>query len=155
MADSNDESDEEKYLRYGMALRTVIEAAFEPWLRSTVEARIEARSDAPLPEEVEKAIAAAEERASKNITRLIEADVSEPLSGPLEQLRQAVSDLGPVLESLDVTPPHRDPYDQEMRPDDIYDLGPISFMDLGEEVQTAGITWGAAKAHLHITRRAT
>ena len=125
MTDSPDDtsgtSDEAKYLQYGMALRTAIETAFEPWLRSTLEER----SGASLPAEVETAIAEAEQRAIANITRLIEADVDEPLSGPLEQLRQAVSGLGPVLESAGFSCPRRDPYDEEMRPDDVYDLSLI------------------------------
>ena len=148
---AGDPSDEAKYLHYGMALLTAIESAFAPWLRATLEFR----SGASLSAEVEAGITSAEERAIANITRLIEADVSEPLSGPLEQLRQAVGGIAPVLVAHDFPQPNRDPYDQEMRPDDIFDLGPISFMDLGEAVQTAGITWGAAKAHLHMTRRAT
>ena len=146
----NDElSDAEKYLAYGMALRAAIETSFEPWLRATLTTRF----DGPMPVEVENAITQAEERALANITRLVEADVDEPLSGPLEQLRRAVAGLGPVLDAHGFPRPNRDPYDQEMRPDDVHELGPISFMDLGEAVQTAGITWGAAKAHLHMTRR--
>ncbi len=149
-------SNEEKYLHYGMELRSSIEASFEPWLRATLGQR---RSDGAspvdaFPDAVESAIAGAREQAIANITRLIEADVSEPLSGPLEQLRQAVSDLALVLDAHDFTRPNRDPYDQEMRPADVYNLGPLSFMDLGEDVQAAGITWGAAKAHLHLHGRA-
>ena len=144
-------SDEEKYVGYGRSLHAAVERALVPWLTSTLESR----HGAELPAAVVEAITSAAQDALSNLTELIEADVDQPLSGPLEQIRRAVSTLGPVLDKHGFARPARDPYDQQMRPDDVHALGPISFMDLSEEVQSAGITWGAAKAHLHTSRRRT
>ena len=146
---SSEPSNDEKYLRYGQALRAAVDDAIRPWLTTTLTER----HDTALPDEVVIAIETAATAAWDNLTVLIEADVDRPLSGPLEQIRQAVSLLRPVLDAADFEAPARDPYDEQMQPDDVYALGPISFMDLGEAVQSAGITWGAAKAHLHASRR--
>ena len=35
----------------------------------------------------------------------------------------------------------------------MYDLTPGGFLDFGDDVQAAGLTWGAAKAHVHRHRR--
>lgn len=145
----SDQTNEEKYLAYGRALYESIDRAIRPWLTTTLESRY----GAALPNEVSNAIDSAAERALSNVRELIEADVDRPLSGPLEQIRRAVSAIGPVLDAHGFEQPQRDPYDAQMRPDDVHALGPISFLDLSEEVQSAGITWGAAKAHLHATRR--
>lgn len=141
-------SDEQKYLEYGRKLRAVVAEAIVPWLTSMLEAR----NGGSLPTEITEAIDSVAQEALANITELIEADVDKPLSGPLEQIRRAVSQLGPVLDAHGFSPPQRDPYDTQMRPEDAHNLGPLSFLDLGEDVQSAGIAWGAAKAHLHNNR---
>ena len=146
---SAEPSDEEKYLGYGRALRASVDKAIRPWLTQLVLAL---HGD-PLTNALTNAIEVVAEDAWANLTVLIEADVDRPLSGPLEQIRRAAASIGPVLADHGVARPPRDPYDEQMQPDDIYSLGPISFMDLGPDVQSAGITWGAAKAHLHTSRR--
>lgn len=144
-------SDEQKYLNYGRELRSAVADAIVPWLTSVVGDR----TTAPIPDAVTAAIDDVSEKALANITTLIEADVDRPLSGPLEQIRRAVVELGPVLDAHRFTAPPRDPFDEQMSPNDTHSLGPASFFELGEEVQRAGITWGAAKAHLHQSRRRT
>ena len=88
-------TDEEKYLEYGRALRSAIDVAITPWLTTTLRERNDGQS---LPDEVVDAIAEVKTSALANITKLIEAEVSAPLSGPLEQLRRAVTPLGAVLD---------------------------------------------------------
>ena len=39
------------------------------------------------------------------------------------------------------------------QPEDVYDLAPASFADLAPELHELGISWGAAKAHVHLRRR--
>lgn len=143
-------TDEEKYLEYGRALRSAVDEAISPWLTSTLQERNNGQA---LPAEIVDAIAEVRVTALANITKLIEAEVSAPLSGPLEQIRRAVTPLGAILDEHDFDRPRRDPQDEEMRPEDVHGLGPLSFMDLGEQVQVAGISWGAAKAHLHMKGR--
>ena len=145
-------TDEQRYLAYGQALRAAVADAFDPWLVALLESR---NGGQPLADEVASAIARVRTDALANLTTLIEADVAEPLSGPLEQIRRAMSTLGATLDDHGFERPARDPYDEQMLPDDVHALGPISFLDLGEAVQSAGINWGAAKAHLHMSRRNT
>ncbi len=147
--DADGRSDAQKYLDYGLELRAAVAAAIVPWLTSVLEGR----SGDPLPEALVSAIDDVSQHALANITTLIEADVDRPLSGPLEQIRRAVVGLGPVLDEIGFVAPSRDPFDVQMSPADTHSLGPASFFELGEDVQRAGITWGAAKAHLHRSRR--
>jgi hypothetical protein len=48
----------------------------------------------------------------------------------------------------------RDDAEARLHPDDVYGLVPAAFADLGPEVHDAGLVWGAAKAHVHLRRRA-
>ncbi len=47
----------------------------------------------------------------------------------------------------------RDAQSARFQPDDVYDLAPASFADLAPELHDLGISWGAAKAHVHLQRR--
>ena len=47
----------------------------------------------------------------------------------------------------------RDDFRRAHFPDDVYDLTPSSYAELDPSLQELGITWGAAKAHLHLRRR--
>ena len=38
-------------------------------------------------------------------------------------------------------------------PDDDYDLSPATFADIDESLHEPGLVWGAAKAHVVLTRR--
>ena len=142
--------DEERFAEYGRALHSAVERSFEPWLVALLTAR---SGEAELPDEVQAAVEEATAQASSNIKALVTADVDEAVSGPLEQMRRALTRLPADLDAHGFDRPSRDPVDSEMRPDDVHGLGPMSFMDLGNEVHEAGIAWGAAKAFLHRQRR--
>ena len=47
----------------------------------------------------------------------------------------------------------RDAFAVQQFPDDDYDLAPPSFADVDPGLQELALTWGAAKAHLHLSRR--
>lgn len=142
--------DEQRFEQYGQALHSAVARAFSPWLTALLESR---SGESQLPEEVLAAIDAAATEAVSNIETLVRSDVDTALSGPLEQIRRAMTELAPVLDAHGFERPPRDPVDSEMRPDDVHGLGPMAFMDLGDEVHEAGIAWGAAKAYLHRQRR--
>ena len=38
-------------------------------------------------------------------------------------------------------------------PDDVYAIGPLAWIDMGDDVHEAGISWGAWKAATVLTRR--
>lgn len=148
--DNTESSDEQRFVAYGQALHDAVDRSFEPWLTSLLTSR---SSQATLPDDVLIAVRQASAQATTNIKTLVQADIDDARSGPLEQMRNALTALGPILDSHGFERPQRDPVDTEMRPTDIHSLGPMSFLDLGTEVHEAGIAWGAAKAYLHRQRR--
>jgi hypothetical protein len=143
-------SDDEKYADYGAALVLAVDASIRPWLQHVVGLRIGSDDFSPA---LNRAIEDAALEVHTALTALAMADVDQPLSGPLERIRQAIARLTPHLLDAGAVPSARDPFDVQMRPDDLFALGPMAFVDLGDAVHTAGITWGAAKAHLHQKRR--
>lgn len=145
----NDKADDEaKYVAYGKLLVDAFAADIEPWLRAAVDDRIGDQDD-----ELQTQIAAVAQEVVRSITELVTADVDTPLSGPLERVRRAVEPLTIALDERNAPLPSRDPIDSQMRPDDRYALGPMTFLDISQDVHNAGIAWGAAKAHLHMRRR--
>jgi hypothetical protein len=143
-------SDDEKYADFGAALAAAVDRSIRPWLRHTIGLRT---GSSDLDATMTQAIEGAALDANDLLVALASADVDEPLSGPLERIRCAVSQLTPRLIEMGAEPVKRDPFDVQIRPDDLFALGPMAFADLGDDVQNAGITWGAAKAHLHQKRR--
>ena len=134
---------------YGADLVAAVDAAIRPWLTDRSSQLLNGTPS----REVGAAIDDVASEAKRLLTELTTTDIDQPLSGPLERIRQAVARLTPTLDAAGATRPGRDPFDAEMRPDDVYALGPMAFTDLGEDVHVAGITWGAAKAYLHQQRR--
>lgn len=141
-------SDEQAYIAYGEQLRQAVSVALRPWLVVQLRERFSIEAD-----QVDDVLDAIVADADDRLHELVHADVDVPLSGPLERIRGAVEKLNPRLTALGVTPPARDPFDVRIRPNDVFALGPASFSDLGDDVHQAGITWGAAKAYLHQSRR--
>ena len=58
-----------------------------------------------------------------------------------------------VLRSAGVPPVVRDEMAESAFPEDLYDLSPATFADLAPELAEAGLVWGAAKAHVVLSRR--
>lgn len=145
-----DANDEAKFLEHGQQLHRAVSGAIRPWLDALIESRV---SGSSLTTELAETLDGITTAVDRSIAELINADVEKPLSGPLERIRREVEPLNDVLDRLGVSPPHRDPVDVQMRPGDRHALGPMTFRDLGDDVHEAGITWGAAKAHLHLQRR--
>lgn len=148
-SDNTSAADEERaYAQYGEQLREAVAKSLGPWLQHQLGIRLSVD-----PGLLEAEIAAVLSEADASLHELAQADVDRPLSGPLERIRSAVEKLSPRLLELGVTPAARDPFDERIRPNDIFALGPVAFSDLGDDVHRAGITWGAAKAYLHQARR--
>lgn len=141
-------SDEQKFTQYGQVLYDAISKAIRPWLNDQVLHRVMVLDD-----EMAEAIEISAVQVEKSIAELAAADVDTPLSGPLERIRQGVEPLNAMLDQRGVEPPLRNAMDKQMRPGDHHALGPMTFRDLGDTVHDAGISWGAAKAHLHLQRR--
>jgi hypothetical protein len=145
-----DANDEAKFFEHGERLHQAITGAIRPWLNAVIESRV---PDTAISAQLAETLDGISTAVDRSIAELINADVQEPLSGPLERIRREVEPLNDALDHLGVPAPQRDAVDVQMRPADRHALGPMTFRDLGENVHEAGITWGAAKAHLHLQRR--
>lgn len=150
--DLDDERDAEAYTQYGLNLVEAVDLAYRPWLAGVVAARFGGIVPDWRAPAVSDAIESAAAVAHQLLTELAVADPTTPLSGPLERLRRSTSPVTEMLAAAELPAPPRDRVDIEMRPDDLYALGPMTFTDLSEQVHDAGIAWGAAKAYVH-TRR--
>jgi hypothetical protein len=90
------------------------------------------------------------------VRRLLEADIDDQGTTPLAIVRAAaVPYPTEVLREAGVPPVQRDEMAERLFPDDLYDLTPASFADLGSELKDVGLAWGAAKAFEHKRRHAS
>jgi hypothetical protein len=141
------------FARYSGELVTAVEAALGPW----IEASIAGRHPGPMTPELTAEAAAAGARARAEVIPrlrdLLALDVDAQWTNPLAIIRTAVVYPNEVLANAGVAPVDRDDYDARINPDDLYDLGPATFADLGPDVHERGLLWGAAKAHVHLRRR--
>lgn len=70
----------------------------------------------------------------------------EQRRGPLEIFQEAMKFPTAVLERSGLGASQRDAVAGSALPGDVYDLAPASTRDLGEDVWSAHLSWGAAKA---------
>lgn len=136
---------------HATALADAIEAALPGWVERSVRARLAGGGP-----EVDEATAGAGRRAADEVgsavRRLLEADIDEQPTTPLALLRGAVRYPTEVLREAGVAPVPRDPVQEQLFPDDVYDLAPASFADVDPSLFEPGIQWGAAKAFVHKQR---
>ncbi len=83
---------------------------------------------------------------------LVETDVEAQWTSPLEVLRASVGPANDLLADAGVEPPLRDAFSVERFPDDRYDLSPANFDDVDPSLHEVGLAWGAAKAHVVLSR---
>jgi hypothetical protein len=136
-------------------LADAAEAAIPGWVVRCV-VRVYEGWSGPVPAEVEKASRVVGEKAAADIggqvRRLLEADIDQQWTTPLELLRTAVRYPTALLAELGVPPVERDDFSARRFPDDLYGLSPASFGDIDPELGEAGLVWGAAKAFEHRRR---
>ncbi len=131
--------------------------AFARSLAPWVLRAIELRHSGPLPAEVASDAAAAAAEASTRIAteirELLETDIDSQWTSPLALARQVVPLVTAVLSRAGVAPVPRDADAKRLHPGDMYDITPGTFLDFGSDVHEHGISWGAAKAFVHLNRR--
>ena len=140
--------DDSALASYATQLAAAVEAALGAWVVRTVTDR------APAYEA--DAMAAADRCVAETMPRLREllaTDIDRQRTTPLAILRSCVTYPTEVLVSAGVPVIRRDALDSARDPDDIYSAAVATWADLGAEVASAGISWGAAKAHVHLARR--
>ena len=139
----------------GEQLADAVERALPGWVERSVRTILVAYEGTPRPE----VLAAAREagaRAAADVgpvlRSLVTADVDEQRTNPLSILRGAVRYPTEVLRAAGVPGVVRDEHDERHFPDDDYGLTPMAFADVDPSLHELGMTWGAAKAQLHIRR---
>jgi len=153
----DDPADAAALAGYAAALAAGIEAHLGGWVERVVAERHQQWSGSAPPEPVRAAARAAGGSATAEVgprvRALLERDVDDQPTSPLALLRAAAAHPTAVLRRAGVPPVVRDPVAVRLHPDDDYDLGPAAFADIHPDLHEAGLTWGAAKAHVVLARR--
>ena len=155
-AGPDDPGDAAVLARYARDLADGIEAALAGWVVGCVERILVAYRGQIDPAERQAAEDAGLEAVGDigpRVRALLLTDIDEQRTSPLALARDAVRYPTAVLERAGVPPVERDPFTVRQFPDDLYDLTPASFTDLDPALHDPGLTWGAAKAHVHLARR--
>ena len=138
---------------YAEALADGVERALPGWVEATVSRRMHPVEVAARAADIERAGRTAAEEVGGRVRDLLRLDIDEQWTNPLTLLRSAIRYPNQILREAGVAEAVRDEYTVRFLPDDVYDLAPASFADLGPELHELGISWGAAKAHVHLRRR--
>lgn len=148
-----DPDDDRKLADFGARLAGAVRLALPGWVEQAVERRYPGLP----PETVQAEAAAAGRDAAADIgtrlDQLLALDVDEQWTNPLTLIRTAVRYPTAILARHGVPEIARDRHAVAINPDDVYDLTPAAFADLGPDVHESGLVWGAAKAHVHLRRR--
>jgi hypothetical protein len=134
--------------RFATELADAIDVAIVPWLVGCVASRVAGREDAATV-----AAESARREVMPRIRDLLATDIDAQRATPLQLLRRGTTPVNRLLADSGAVPPVRDEVARRLDPEDVYDLGPAAYADLGPEVAEAGLVWGAAKAHVHLHRR--
>ena len=126
------------------------------WVERSVARLVVAwTGEAPGPPVVDAARDAGQQAATEvgaQVRALLEADIDDQRTTPLAVLRGAVRYPTDVLRAAGVPPVERDPIQQRLLPDDLYDLSPATFADVDPALAEPAMLWGAAKAVAHRRR---
>lgn len=155
-APSGAEDPAELFARCGAALLVAVGDAIAPWIIRCVKSRLPVDLDetSRTLALTEAAQVGTEARAEtvEALRALLDLDVDAQSSNPMAVIRQAVVHVTAVLESAGAEPMRRDPFAERAFPADIYDLSPANFDEVSPDLHDVGLMWGAAKAHLVLSR---
>ncbi len=143
-------TDAESIEPYARALGDSLVAGLPAWVEQAIVTRTASASAA----EIASTQAQALDLVETDLRAFLASDIDEQTTTPLAIARRVVAPVTALLAANDVAPAQRDDHARAMHPDDTFDLMPGGFVDFGDEVQSAGIAWGAAKAHIHMKRHA-
>ncbi len=146
-------TDDQRLAQYAAALADGVGEALPDWVAASVARRLGGRVPDELREQVTQAGRAAAEDVGDRVRELLALDIDEQWTNPLTLIRTAIQYPTEILQQVDAPVVARDEQARRFHPDDVYDLTPASFADLGQSVHDLGISWGAAKAHVHLRRR--
>lgn len=141
---------------YAMTLADGIALALGPWVERCVRSTCENSGVMITGSLRQKAVEAGVEATAQiapQVRSLLALDIDDQRVGPLELVRGAVRWPTAVLRDAGIPEVVRDESARSMFPDDVYDLTPGSFRDIDPALHEPGLIWGAAKAHVHLSRR--
>ncbi len=136
------------------ALRTAMIELVPQWVETVIAARAPEPSSAATRDAVERIRSLAETDTVPELSRLLDSDIDHQWSSPLEIVRSLVPALTAELHELDAPAVPRDPRSIELMAEDVYAVTPATFADIDASLHPLGLAWGAAKAHVHLRRRA-
>ena len=143
--------DDRKLAGYAETLIDGLNLHVPAWVERTLTDRLQR----PFDLDASPATAAAVTTALAAVGELLRTDVDAQVANPLAIIRSLVPSMTAVLVDGGVPAVGRDPDAEWLFPDDHYDLTPGNFSDLHPDLHLPGLTWGAAKAHVHLQRRRT
>ncbi len=147
-------SAEQAFSVLSQQLLAVARPAVGPWVEHQISSRLPPAQQIDLADLIESVVLEASAEVGARLDLLLCADAADQRSNPLSVLRSAVPFVTRALIAAGIDPVRRDDDARAMHPEDLYDVTPGAFSDFGQEVHDAGMMWGAAKAHLHLRRRA-
>jgi hypothetical protein len=142
--------------RYASELAHGVAEHLPAWVVRCVETRMtEWAGDVPpdVRAAAERAGEQARDEVGEQVAEALDRDVDDQPNPPLSVLRRAVHFPTSVLADAGVPPVVRDEIDERLLPDDIYALAPATFADIHPSLHEPGLSWGAAKAFVHLARR--
>ena len=126
----------------------------EPWLRRSIERAAGAGGVATTDwDDLDTVVVDTAADLLAALERLLATDVDEQRNNPLSLFRGAIEAPTALLRAHGVPEPHLDQFAADHFPDDPYQLGPATWNDVDDELQTPGLTWGAWKAMTVLQRR--
>lgn len=91
-------------------------------------------------------------RAAEALRELLGTDVERQRSTPLAVVRASLGDLSRALQQAGLSPPARPEALARAGPEDSFALAPASWSEVDADLAEAALTWGAAKAAVHLRR---
>lgn len=156
VAAADADADEARLAAIASELAAAVEAAVPAWIERLVLGRIRDWNGEVGAEATAAAVGAAEAARADVVPRmraLLEADIDAQRGNPLELLRAATRHAHVALADLGVPGVTRDDFSERSFPEDEYDLMPATWADVDPSLHELGLTWGAAKAYVHMARR--
>lgn len=155
--DTDGDPDAELLAACGDALVAAADATVPAWIGRLLAARlgdvgIDVAAE-PWASQVAEAVAATTADVHARLRSLVDTDVDEQRSTPLQVLAGAVRFATDVLAAAEVAPVKRDEWEERSFPADRYALAPAALSDVDAALHEPGLVWGAAKAHVILTRR--
>lgn len=141
---------------YPRTLALAALAEFEEWLVRRAVAIVGSSNlelDATRRSRISEQAKIAHRALGMTLIELLATDVDAQRKGPLQVIREAATLMNVVLVEVGVPVVVRDEFETRAMPADVFGIGPIAWLDMGDVVHEAGIEWGAWKAASVLQRR--